>query len=77
MMVTFRISVGFLLIISGVFLAYAVYLIKTFLSKEGHKTELNAIMLVIHACAFGLYMLSVMIFDLFFALNYYGGYDEK
>ena len=52
-----RIAVGLLQIMSGATLVYAVYLIRTFLKKEG-QNSMNVKMLCLHSTAFGLYIIS-------------------
>ena len=49
---------GLMQIISGVFLMAGVYTIRRFFKAKGSKGELNVRRMVIHASAFGLYLLS-------------------
>jgi hypothetical protein len=56
-----RIAVGLLQIVSGATLVYAVYLIRTFLKTE-EQNSMNVKMLCLHSTAFGLYIISQLVY---------------
>ena len=64
---TTRASVGLLQIVIGIYLGYAVYTMK---KCVGNNNELNSLMLCVHASTFGAYMVSILIYYVFY-LNYY------
>lgn len=62
--------VGLLQIISGGLLGYAILSIKKVLSQDGNKTQINIAILAVHSATFGLYMVSVVFYYLFYSLYY-------
>ena len=64
--------VGLLQIISGGFLGYAILNIKKVLSQDGNKTEINVAILAVHSATFGLYMVSVVVYYIFYSIYYLG-----
>lgn len=68
-MITMRVAVGVLQIVSGVFLGYAILKVKRYLSdKEG--SHVNARILAVFSVMFGLYMVCVVVYNVFWCLYY-------
>lgn len=65
-----KVSVGALQFASGVFLGYAVVTIRSFLSKGISSKQINLRILVLHSLTFSLYMMSVVVFYVYFSLYY-------
>ncbi len=72
---TSRFSVGALQIVTGIYLGYAVFTIKKCVSSEG--SALNVVMLGMHAATFGLYMISILVYYVFYVNFYLFDYDES
>ena len=75
-MITTRTAVGLLQIITGLYLGYAIYTIRTFLNLKGRETgngeqtQINVKMLAVHAVVFGLYMVCVILYNVMFTMYY-------
>lgn len=68
-MITMRVVVGVLQIVSGVFLGYAILKVKRYLDdKEG--SHVNARILAVFSIMFGLYMVCVVVYNVFWCLYY-------
>lgn len=57
-------------VISGLYLGYAIHKIKQYLVVNGGRQVINVVMLVVHLGAFGLYLLSIIIYLVFYTLHY-------
>ena len=62
------VGIGLLQIVSGIFLGYAIFTIRKFLRKSGSKTDVNTTTLAIHSISFGLYMVSIVIQNVFYVI---------
>ena len=63
--------IAILQITSGVFLAYAIYLIKKWWSESGLGETLNYKIFACHVAAFLLYLVSIVIFQIFESIYFY------
>jgi len=64
-------SVGLMQLISGVFFASAVLRIRRHLISQGGALTINVTMLLINSAAFSLYILSTMVFYVFYTIFYF------
>lgn len=69
--------VGLLQLISGVYLGYAIHKIKQHLVLNGGRQMINVVMLVVHLATFGLYMLSIIVYYVFYTFHYLDYSNER
>ena len=64
-------------LISGVTFAWAVLKIRKHLIENGGKLNINVTMLLTNSAAFALYILSTLVFYVFYFIIYFNGIDEE
>ena len=62
-----------LLIISGIYIGYAINKIRKHLKSSENSTDVDVRILAVHATAFGLYMVSIIVSFIFLAYYYLTG----
>jgi hypothetical protein len=62
-LIVFETAVSLMQLVSGSFLIYAIYTIRNFMKSRGENgQEINLKTMILHSSAFGLYMISVLLF---------------
>jgi hypothetical protein len=69
--------VGLLMIISGIYLGYAINKIRGHLSENGGKQQINTAILLVHSATFALYMVSIIVYYVFYTLHYIDYTNQK
>ena len=72
-----RYSVGLMQLVSGVFIGVAIYKIRAFIADGTQSSNLNVLILVLHSITFGLYIVSVVVYYVFYTIYYLHWSDES
>ena len=71
-------AVGLLETVSGIFLIWSVYKIKSYLTWRGEDgREINLNQLILHSSAFALFLISVLVFTICYAITAWEAYGPK